>query len=248
MHAGQLVAQAMIDWVQGFNDEDDKSIAGVSCMNEPAHMSNGKSWASEEQILSWMSECTQRFRTSNLSPRGVKLYVQLIETAFKDYFQAVSPWWHSTFSTAEQISWAVMDRHHYNAWAGPWCSGRTVGGGAYFCDQPMEEINKTMRACTDDFTGEFNKYFTGLKAISEFSIGTYDQAQLACTDHQTQMMFLQDQVRAYSANGIEAFFWTWRMPYGQTFAPGWSLKFTLGREDPSSPFTCALAEAKVTTF
>jgi len=245
-HAGQLVTQALIDWVDAFNSEDIKGVVGVTLMNEPAHQlaSASPPWASEHDVLAWLEESSARFRHSRLPSQGLKLYVNLIETAFHNFDATVGEWWNSKFSSEEQRAWAVIDRHHYNAWGGSSCSGRTVGGGAYFCDQPLEEINKTLHSCIESFSASFSTVFTGLKATSEFSVGTFDQARFACTDQATNSILLQEQVRNLAAHGIEAFFWTWRMPYGPTFEPGWSLKSILGRETPS-PLLCMAPKTSI---
>jgi len=235
-HAGQLVSQALIDWVDTFNSVDMKGIVGLTLMNEPAHQlaSASPPWASQLDVLAWLEESSGRFRHSRLPSRGVKLYVNVIETAFHNFDATVGKWWNSKFSSEERNTWAVIDRHHYNAWGGSTCSGRTVSGGAYYCDQPLEEINKTIHSCTESFAASFSNVFTGLKAASEWSLGTFDQARFACTDQATNHVLLQEQLRSLTAHGIESFFWTWRMPYGPTFEPGWSLKSILGKETPSN--------------
>jgi hypothetical protein len=206
-------------------------------MNEPAHNSAGKDWADEQQVLDWLANAADRFRQSQLPQHGIKLYMNMIESAFADFDDTVPAWWSRTFSRKERQSWAVMDVHWYSAWAGESCSGRTVSGGAYFCDDPMEEIQRVYETCLGDHVRKMEN-FDGLRATSEFSLGTFDQARSACTDPATRALFLREQVRAMSRAGIEAFFWTWRMPYGPAFEAGWSLKHNLNRESPHRDSPC----------
>jgi len=177
------------------------------------------------------------FRSSALPSHGIKLYMNIIETAFTDFTGSVVPWWHRTFTEAEQKQWAVMDRHWYTAWAGESCSGRTVAGGRYFCDQALDEIEAIVRKCARQWAEDFAKDFPGLKAVTEFSVGTFNDGLAACTDPALATMFLDSQVNAFVDHGIEPFFWTWRMPYGPIFEPGWSLRHIMGKEvsKPSAP-------------
>merc|ERR1712032_1549163 len=161
-----------------------------------------------------------------------------IETAFVDFYATVPQWWRDTVSAAEQREWAVMDIHWYSAWAGDACSGRTAEGGAYFCDDPIEEIREKVQGCIKGFTQKLAHNFPGLKATSEFSLGTYDQALFACTDPAPLGVFLNEQVKAFNQDNIQPFFWTWRMPYGPAFEPGWSLKHALGKESAHRDFPC----------
>lgn len=229
-HTGQLVVQALIDWASGLSGDALRAVGGLTLMNEPAHQSSGTDWCSEDQVLSWLAEAAERFRQSPLPKKGVRLYVNIIETAFQDFFGTVVPWWSQTFTEEEQLTWAVMDRHWYTAWSGKACSGRTVPGGGYYCDQPLGKVREVLRSCAGQWAADFEAHFKGLRAVTEFSLGTYDQALFACTDPAVTQAFLEEQVRAFDQHRIDAFFWTWRMPYGRAFEPGWSLKHILGLE------------------
>jgi len=235
---GHMVVQGLIDWVEGLPAEEFRVVAGLTLMNEPAHLSAGESWAEEPQVLSWLAAAGDQFRQSSLPAKGVKMYMNIIETAFKDFDAVVPQWWSETFTETEQREWAVADIHWYSAWAGEGGSGRLVEGGAYFCDEPIEEIRPKLQDQISGFTDKFAKNFPGLRACSEFSLGTYDQALQACTDSANQELFLDEQVTNMNKHGIEAFFWTWRMPYGTAFEPGWSLKFALGKENAHHEFPC----------
>lgn len=235
---GLWVARALIKWVEGLDAAAQAAVGGLTLMNEPAHLSSGHKWASEGEVLHWLEQAAAAFRASSLPGRGVKLYVNVIETAFKDFSGTVGPWWAKTFSEAEQQQWAVMDRHWYTAWAGDSCSGRTVSGGAYTCDQPLDEIRSKLRECARGWAEDFAKQFKGLKAVTEFSAGTFDQALGACMDPSVLGAFLEEQVAAFTDSSVEPFFWSWRMPYGPVFEPGWSLKHLLGKEVAKAPAPC----------
>merc|ERR1712232_763037 len=108
-------------------------------------------------------------------------------------------WWNASFTEAEQNQWAVMDIHWYSAWSGDSCSGRTTVGGAYFCDQPLDEILPIYQHCISSYTDKFQSHFKGLKAISEFSLGTFDQSHAACTDSAVRELYLNEQVQSFTA-------------------------------------------------
>jgi len=236
--AGHMIVEKMVEWVESLPATERMAVTGLTLMNEPAHLSAWQDWASEVQVLEWLATASDTFRSSTLPSAGTRAYMNLIGTAFEDFWSTVPAWWNKTFSQSEQHTWAVMDVHHYGAWGGSWCSGRTVGGGAYFCDQPLDEIEDVMKSCVSDFTDQMTEHFPGLKSCSEFSLGTFDQARFACTDKAVTRQYLQTQVRAFNEAQIEPFFWTWRMPYGPSFEAGWSLKHALGKESAHLDFPC----------
>eukprot|EP00933_Yihiella_yeosuensis_P077991 TRINITY_DN8906_c1_g1_i1.p1 TRINITY_DN8906_c1_g1~~TRINITY_DN8906_c1_g1_i1.p1 ORF type:complete len:295 (-),score=59.49 TRINITY_DN8906_c1_g1_i1:142-1026(-) len=246
--AGLLVAQGMINWVAGLNKTEKSAVEGLTMMNEPGHLSAWADWASEDQILTWLEKSAELFRASSLPQNGIKLYMQIIETAFKDFTGTVGPWWKEKFTWDERHKWAVMDRHFYTAWSGETCSGRTIAGGKYFCDDPLDEIRKTVSKCTEKPMEDFAKNFDGLRAITEFSAGTHDQALSACSDLAVNRAYMEEQVKAFNRNHIQSFFWTWRMPYGTTFEPGWSLKYIMGMENSKNTFQCLAPTKNSTTL
>ncbi|CAJ1353264.1 unnamed protein product [Effrenium voratum] len=169
--AGLMVVKAMVQWVEGLDDTARGAVAGVTVMNEPAHMNQGSAFASEADILQWLSDASNMFRQSKLPGMGVKLYMQLIGTAFRDFDGTVVPWFHKTFSSQEQSKWAVADLHFYIAWGG--CDGRVISGGGFACDDPLDEIRQKIDGCVKSFTQDFRKNFGGLRAVTEFSTGTF---------------------------------------------------------------------------
>jgi len=244
--AGLMIVQSLISWVEGLDGVARDAVGGVTIMNEPAHLSFGKGFADEAATLAWLAKGSEFFRKSALPSRGVKLYMNLIETAFEQdtFWDKVPSWWRNSFSSAESNTWAVIDMHWYSAWGGASCSGRTSSGGAYLCNGSISEIQQIQHSCISEFTNTFKQHFLGLKATSEFSIGTFDKATEACTAKNVLDSFLDVQVQAFEAAQIESYFWTWKMPYGRTFEPGWSLKFATGLEDTErSPCLQPLREA-----
>jgi hypothetical protein len=230
----------MIQWVESLSDFERAAVAGISPMNEPAHLSWGQAeWGTYEDVLPWFAEAAGHYKNSQLSRQGIKLYVQLINTAFpnwgNDFIETIKPWYDGLFTPEEQRQSVVMDHHWYSAWSDAQCSGRTISGGAYYCDQSPEHIREVLHSsegCMGPWARKFADNFPGLKAISEFSIGTFHEAKHACTDKSSQNVFLDEQVKMWNSHGIEPFFWTWRMPYGPLFEPGWSLKYITGKENP----------------
>jgi len=218
------------------------AVKGLTLMNEPAHLSSfaADKWAQEEQVLDWLAVAGKQFRHSKLPELGIKLYMNVIETAFGNFWGTIPKWWNTTFTAEEQQRWAVMDIHWNTAWGGGGTSGRTVGGGGYFCDEPLEKIRRVLEnAVHGHVKGVISNFGdAGLKAISEFSLGTFDEALKACTDPAVLEMFLDIQVKAFQKAAIEPFFWTWRMPYGPVFEPGWSLKHVMGKENVHQALPC----------
>merc|ERR1712187_648687 len=112
----------------------------------------------------------------------IKLYVNVIGTAFRDFWGSIKPWYEKTFSHDERYKWAVLDLHWYAAWSLGRCDGRVVLGGKYVCDQPTEEVRSVLRTCATEFARDFVDNADGLRSISEFSVGTFHDAVLACND------------------------------------------------------------------
>jgi len=235
---GHMIVDALINWVETLPAEEFRAVAGLTLMNEPAHLSAGQDWADETQVLDWLAQAGDKFRKSTLPSKGVQLYMNVIGTAFEDFDGVVPQWWANSFTLTEQREWAVADIHWYSAWDGEEGSGRLTDGGLYHCDDAIDEIRPKLQTIISGFTDNFVENFPGLRSCSEFSLGTYDQALGACTDPANQELFLNEQVTIMNKNGIEPFFWTWRMPYGSAFEPGWSLKHALGKENPHLEFSC----------
>jgi len=229
---GLWVIAALIGWVESLGDTAQSAVSGITVMNEPAHMAVHMGFASEVSVLRWLESAAELFRRSSLPGLGVKLYVNMIETAFVDFWGAVGPWWHRTFDEVERNSWAVFDVHWYTAWDGGRCDGRVLAGGGYVCDEPLEEVRKLLRGCAAGFAKVLTTHIQGLKSCSEFSVGTFSDSVIACNDKKLLRTFLKEQISVFEEWKVEPFFWTWRMPYGPSFQMGWSLKHLLGHEDP----------------
>lgn len=236
---GHKLVKALIAWVEGLDDAAFAGVGGITPMNEPAHLSSGKTWAKEQQVLDWVAVASEYFRASSLPKRGVRLYLNLIRTAFKDFLPTVSKWYHATFTQAERTSWVVMDRHYYAAWdtgvcdAHPVIANQTAPG--YTCDESESAMRAKMVKCVGgDFTVLFNQYFPDdLKSCTEFSASSYENAPLACSYKNATFtnLWLEVQLQEYARTAVEPWFWTWRMPYGPVFESAWSLKYLLGLEN-----------------
>eukprot|EP00448_Togula_jolla_P010536 CAMPEP_0170597624 /NCGR_PEP_ID=MMETSP0224-20130122/15806_1 /TAXON_ID=285029 /ORGANISM="Togula jolla, Strain CCCM 725" /LENGTH=564 /DNA_ID=CAMNT_0010922107 /DNA_START=173 /DNA_END=1867 /DNA_ORIENTATION=- len=237
---GLWLNDALVRWVESLDDLLEKgTIWGLCMINEPAHLSapEGHSWATEDDVLSYIEAYTEFFRKSTLPSRGVRLYVQIIETAFDNFNARVPDWYHATFSDEERGTWAVMARHYYTAW-NPQCNGliqsTKIAGGGYTCDDTIEKITGRLRDCIFSFAGEFDQLFPkpDLRAVTEWSLGTNPDANLACSNADVLRVLFETNVNAFGLlhekGLIEPFFWTWRMPFGPKFQPGWSLKYFSG--------------------
>ena len=115
-------------------------LVGLTVMNEPAHLNSGEHFAEESDVLKWLADAAQIFRISNLPKEGKKLYMQMIDTAFKNFTETVVPWFFNTFSDSERFSWVVADQHWYTAWDSGNCDLRTDEAGGLTCDTPLETI------------------------------------------------------------------------------------------------------------
>jgi len=230
--AGRWVVQALIRWVETLDAEAKKAVAGLTLMNEPAHTNAWGHFAEEKNVLTWLSETSEDFRTSSLPLENVKLYVNLIETAFSEFEHSAVPWFLNTFTKEEQKTWAVADVHWYVAWSSGDCDGRSVEGGGFDCAAPLPQVQAKLHSCASSASQRLRQLFGDAQvAVTEFSAGTFHKARYACHDSQLLRTFIEEQVRAFRSDHIQPFFWTWKMPFGPNFEAGWSLKYLLGLED-----------------
>ncbi|CAE7693293.1 EXG1, partial [Symbiodinium pilosum] len=216
---GLWIVGSAVTWLEGLDLEAQAGLLGLTVMNEPAHLNSGAKFAEEAEILKWLANAAQIFRLSKLPSLGVKLYMQMIDTAFQNFTETVVPWFSETFTETERLSWVVADQHWYTAWDSGNCDMRTSEDGGLTCDAPLETIRRKMRSCATAFSTKFNSQFGGLMAVSEFSAGTAEAARFACTDRAVLRVYLQEQLSAWDEVGLQGFFWTWRMPYGRVFEP-----------------------------
>lgn len=247
--AGIWVVQALIRWVEeGLSHEQRSTIAGLCLMNEPGHLSWGGDWADQEQMLGWVGRAINLFRWSTLPKLGIRLYLNLVETAFRStsegFEQTFSSWWTSHTSADERSTWAVVDLHKYWAWD-PACSGCDEWGAdgqpvcAWTCGTPRSEVDEKLRGCIVRWRDRLSTVLPdGLKSISEFSAGTWHHGPTACRDVDLTRAYFQMQADAFKEIDIEPFFWNWKMPYGPIFQTGWSLKSLLGIESEGLPSQC----------
>lgn len=233
--AGSWVAQALITWIQNLDDSKRAVVAGVCLMNEPAHMNRWQEFANDTLVREWLAGAGNMFRLSTLPGQGMKLYMNIMDTAFKDFPNETVPWYLQTFSHEERHAWVVSDSHWYAAWTNGVCDGRTKEGGAYTCDDPAEAVIATTAGC---IRGEVEnmqiRFGDSLMSISEMSVGTFEDARQACKDKRVTSIFLNEMMFRFNEADVQPFFWTWRMPYGPVFEPGWSLKSLAGLEEPPS--------------
>lgn len=236
--AGLRIANALIKWVENLDPVLQQAVGGLTLMNEPAHMSALSKFASESQILDWLAAGAELFRKSKLPDLGVQLYVNIIGTAFPGW-QVPWDWWTQTFSQAERSSWAIIDVHWYGAWSDK-CQGKVVASQGFTCDQPLSEIRKTVYDCIEKDMKPFaDSVGSSLKATSEFSCGTFENALLGCNDQEVLRTFLDAQLEVFAKYDITPFFWTWRMPYGKIYERQWSLKMLTDMEDMPPVHPCS---------
>lgn len=239
---GRWITDALLDYVQTDLADLVKmgAIWGICFMNEPAHLAGIKgkwgAFATPGQVLHLVSGFADQFRRSALPGQGVRLYIQLIETAWAspEAFDAqVTDWYQNFFTSEERYNWAVMARHFYTAWG---CNGMITQGAAYQCDEPVDHIRSVLQPCISNFARDFAMKFHGLRAVTEWSIGTHWDANMACTSPDVQRALFEENINAFamvsnSEIRIEPVFWSWKMPFGPKFQPGWSLKTFAGMDE-----------------
>lgn len=245
---GLALSEALIHWVaEDLGDLLSRgAIWGICLLNEPAHLSFGKSvWVDDEMdIIRYIENYTNIFRASPLPENNVRLYVQIIESAFSDFDSIIPVWYNQFFSHKERHSWAVMTRHYFSAW-NQTCNGAIIPAysdasgsfsAGYQCDDVLEDVQSKLTSCIDYYAQLFIEQFDGLRAIAEWSLGTHWDANVACTNNNLLRIVFKEHIGAFAAlrsNSpddaiVEPIFWTWRVPYGPKFQPGWSLKYFSG--------------------
>lgn len=240
---GFMIAKALVRYIETDLADlvNSGNIWGVCFMNEPAHLSGTHAkwgrFATPDQVLHDVGEFAEIFRRSTLPSRGTRMYIQLIETAWDDpqsFDTQVTHWYHSFFTSKERYNWAVIARHFYTAWG---CNGQIVQGSAYQCDEPIDRIRGILNGCITGFAQDFAMKFHGLRAVTEWSIGTHYDANMACNNPPVLRTLFEENVRAFALIDpeiqIEPVFWSWKMPYGPKFKGGWSLKTFAGMDELS---------------
>eukprot|EP00435_Cladocopium_sp_Y103_P027550 s1889_g6.t2 len=196
--AGRWVVQALIKWVEALDPETQKAVRGLTLMNEPAHTNAWSHFAEEQNVLTWLSETSGDFRTSSLPAANVKLYVNLIETAFSAFEHSAVPWFLQTFTKEEQKTWAVADVHWYVAWSSGDCDGRSVEGGGFHCAAPMPQVKEKLHLCASSASQRLRHLFGDAQvSVTEFSAGTFHKARYACHDSQLLRAFIEEQVTSF---------------------------------------------------
>lgn len=231
---GKWLAKALIGWVETLDDlVDDHAIRGLCVINEPGHLSAYASppWANEQQILDFIDHYTANFRASSLPRRGVRLYLQIIATAFKNMDAVVPEWYHRQYTYEERHTWAVIAFHYYTAWNGA-CNGAVIPGFGYICDEPLPKIRSLLQNCIEAYGKTFAASYDGLRSITEWSLGSNSDNLIACTNSEVLRVLFEENVKAFAlaeqGSLVEPIFWSWKMPYGPRFQPGWSLKYFSG--------------------
>lgn len=171
--------------------------------------------------------------------------MNLIESAFANFWHVAMAWFSKEFSAKERRTWAVFDKHWYAAWLHS-CQGVDAGSAAWTCNDDPAKIRASIRRCVDHFAEEFSRSVPfGLKACTEFSASSNENAFSACGDPAVTRILFEEQVRAHAKHGIESYFWTWRMPYGHNFERAWSLKRIAGVEENDATYPCGPEYANI---
>jgi hypothetical protein len=245
----------LIAWAESLYSLPDRSYAdglgGLTAMNEPAHLmgipaarcSDG-SWgiSSYEDVLATLALAVEDFRGSSLPGRGVKLYMNVIETMFPtsmtsdQIYAALGDWWRGVTSDGERHAWAVLDIHHYFAWD-PSCNN---------CLTDFVEDDVVVQAGFDEMRSCSAAWYLTIRqnlgldaddlfATTEFSAGANSDTWQSCASGVAQPAsprnhaayrnaVLEYQVEDAQQAGIDAFFWTWTIPYNANYQNEWALE------------------------
>ncbi|CAE7281280.1 EXG1 [Symbiodinium natans] len=195
--AGLLIVEAAIKWIEGLDDDVKKAVYGLSPMNEPAHLAGfqNPTFAHPDEVLVWLAEATDLFKNSKLVDQGMKMYMQVIETAFPggSFNSMVPSWWKNTTSKKDRETWAVFDMHWYTAWG---TKAALLPGEAVLCSRPLDEIVEVLTPGIVGFAKSFEENFDGQRATSEFSASTNADALVACSDTAITKAFMLKQAKS----------------------------------------------------
>ncbi len=204
-------------------------VVGVTLMNEPAHI-----LSSDEGLTmqTWLGDAIGLWKEIVLTAVDVppKMYVNLIETAISP--EDMVTFMKNHFTQTELECWAILDVHHYFAWDSN--HNGCTDGCSYSCsDSATDEGIANINSIISDGAKSSHSYWLDngipLVSCSEYSLATFPASNDACRGDSVLDGMYQNQVKGFSAQGLEAaFFWTWRMPYGGSHEWGWSLKHYLG--------------------
>eukprot|EP00534_Pseudo-nitzschia_fraudulenta_P002176 CAMPEP_0201132032 /NCGR_PEP_ID=MMETSP0850-20130426/44584_1 /ASSEMBLY_ACC=CAM_ASM_000622 /TAXON_ID=183588 /ORGANISM="Pseudo-nitzschia fraudulenta, Strain WWA7" /LENGTH=677 /DNA_ID=CAMNT_0047402251 /DNA_START=94 /DNA_END=2127 /DNA_ORIENTATION=+ len=228
-------------------------LAGVAGSEKGggSHMPDG----THLRVFHWFDRSLEIFRSSKLPALGIEFQACIIESIFEELaetdkadeilrYEAIGAWWSSPSATSaeERSDWAVLDIHHYHSWSTD-CSGTTDGQDAAYACGDKKHRGEVLRYCARWAT-EFREIFdrvcggSGIpqkppKLMSgEFSASSHHSVRRSCTDLGGLRESYTLQVEAAAVAGVEAFYWSYKMPYGGSFGKaGWSfseLMYNLG--------------------
>mmetsp|Transcript_23095 Transcript_23095/g.41729 ORF Transcript_23095/g.41729 Transcript_23095/m.41729 type:complete len:590 (-) Transcript_23095:181-1950(-) len=235
---GRWIVHGLIRWIEALDADLKSVISGLTPMNEPGHGNLWGHFAPEWEMMAWLESVSDLFRNSTLPGHGIKLYVNFDDSAWHNFYGTVPAWFMKAFSQEERKTWVVADRHYYMAWDGA-CNGKTVEGASFGCFEKLSIVQQHLHGCATPAMNEFRQHFgSGLLAVTEWSLATFPEAAMACTNKDLLHAFLREELAAFGSD-VEYFFWTWKMPYGPNFESGWSLKCLAGYENTSDIQLCS---------
>eukprot|EP00928_Gymnodinium_smaydae_P078589 TRINITY_DN62711_c0_g1_i1.p1 TRINITY_DN62711_c0_g1~~TRINITY_DN62711_c0_g1_i1.p1 ORF type:complete len:518 (-),score=41.17 TRINITY_DN62711_c0_g1_i1:298-1815(-) len=227
---GLQVVEGLVEWCKSLDPVAQSAIEGLTMMNEPALFVYPK----PDIILSWLESSAnfvRRAKADGALP-NVKLYVNLHEKGFDEFEKHVVPWWHTAFTREERFSWVVFDLHYYVAW-NPSCTGTIHGNtqwgpAKFMCNESVKVVQEVFDGCVDEWAAYFANTFEGLRTSTETSAGTWFDTSIACSNPAVTNSLGHALTNKMRNHNISSFFWSWRMPHGKRYKPGWSLAHLKG--------------------
>ena len=201
------------------------------------------------RVFKWLDDAVDTFRRSTLPARGIHLAVNVHESVLipavvpgddgndaggrhPGSMKVLAAWWRGVTSPQERSKWAVLDIHHYHAWE-PQCQGASDGHvvANYTCAN-INERRDALQRCTSWATilrqTVDEECGTGAQVMSgEMSASTHHLVRHACSDISTLRESFVSQVQAAKRSNIKLYWWSYKMPYGGAFRPGWSFRHFL---------------------
>ncbi len=201
------------------------------------------------RVFKWLDDAIDTFRQSTLPSKGIQLAVNVHESVLNPTvvpgddsndpggrhpgaLKVLAAWWRGATTADERSRWAVLDMHHYHSWE-PKCQGASDGhaNANYTCSNAEERMDAlercaswahVFRQAVDDECGSGAKLMSG-----EMSASTHHQVRHACNDITTLRESYLAQVEAAKAVNVKIYWWSYKMPFGGSFRPAWSLRHFL---------------------
>ena len=215
----------ILRWVKGLGPELAGTVSGVCPMNEPAHLLPQY----REKMLSWLAAAVQVYRhffydqqTAQFQPNAPRLYVNLIETTWKDStteFEEDAANFMHTHCQGIPKDLVSLDVHKYIAWddrTNTPPSSLVQNVEPAFAEY-VATVARRKALCQDKYGLAVSEWSAAWTNISSSAVQFPEYRKLAGK-------LFKYQVETFGQD-MELFFWSLKMPGGHTHRPFWSLEY-----------------------